>query len=91
MTALEQDDAITFGKALIHDEHPGNQLVTIVGQYIGITIASMPNGHYLYSEGMEPPELLGYDSHLVAYLPDLPYQDEFISLRSMRKVLKARN
>ena len=75
MTVTEKDDVITFGKALIHKEHPGNPLVTIVGQYIGLIIASMANGHYLYSEGMEPPELLGYDSCLVAYLPDLPYQE----------------
>ena len=44
----------------------------------------MPNVHYLYWEGMEPLELFRYDSHLVAYLLDLPYQ-EGIQLSSIRE------
>ena len=69
---------------MIHDEHPGNQSVTIVGQHLGLTIATTPNVHYLYWEGMEPLELFGYDSRLVAYLLDLPYQ-EGIQLSPIRE------
>ena len=30
----------------------------------------------MYWKGLEPPELLGLDARLVAYIPELPYQEE---------------
>lgn len=64
-----------LGGLSIYDEEADTQSVTIIGHYLALTIASNPRGHYLYWEGMEPPKLLGYSSQLIAYLPDLPYQE----------------
>jgi hypothetical protein len=35
----------------------------------------MPQGHFVYSKGFEPSELLDYESRLVAFMQELPFQE----------------
>jgi hypothetical protein len=46
------------------------------GSHLGLTITSTPQGRFVYRKGMEPSELLEYDSRLVAFIQELPFQEE---------------
>jgi hypothetical protein len=35
----------------------------------------MPQGHFVYWKGLEPSELLEYDSCLLAFMQELPFQE----------------
>jgi hypothetical protein len=35
----------------------------------------MPQGHFVYWKGFEPSELLDYESRLVAFMQELPFQE----------------
>ena len=61
--------------ASIYDKFPDNEPISIIGQHLDLTIAFMLQGRFMYWKVLEPPELLGYDAWLVAYIPDLPYQE----------------
>jgi hypothetical protein len=45
------------------------------GCHLGPTITSTPQDHLMYWKGMEPSELLEYDSRLVAFTQELPFQE----------------
>ena len=62
------------GKTPIDDEIFDDEPVSPLGHHLGLTIASTPQGRFIYWKGLEPPELLGLDARLVAYIPD--YSDE---------------
>jgi hypothetical protein len=42
---------------------------------LGLTITTMPLGWFMYSKGMEPSELLEYDSRLEAFTQELPFKE----------------
>ena len=66
-------DTTNFWEAPIIDELRDSELISIIGQHLNFTITSTPQGRFVYWKGMEPPELLGHDTRLVAYVPNLPY------------------
>jgi hypothetical protein len=45
------------------------------GSHLGLTITTMPQGQFMYWKGLEPSELLEYDSRLVAFTQELPFQE----------------
>jgi hypothetical protein len=44
------------------------------GSHLGLTITSTLQGQFVYWKGMEPSKLLEYDSRLVAFTRELPFQ-----------------
>jgi hypothetical protein len=46
-----------------------------LGSHLGLTINTTPQGRFMYWKGMEPSELLEYDSCLVAFTQELPFQE----------------
>jgi len=68
-------DATNPWEAPVTDELLDNEPISIIGKHLDLTIASTPQGRFVYWKGMEHPELLGHDARLVAYFPNLPYQD----------------
>jgi hypothetical protein len=48
---------------------------TFPGCYLCLAITSTPQGQFVYWKGMEPSELLKYDSHLVAFTQELPFEE----------------
>jgi hypothetical protein len=40
---------------------------SFLGSHMGLTITTTPQGRFMYWKGMEPYELLEYDSRLVAF------------------------
>jgi hypothetical protein len=52
-----------------------NNPESFLGSHLGLTITTMPQGRFMYWKGMEPCELLEYDSHLVAFTQELPFQE----------------
>ena len=49
--------------------------ISIIGNHLEFMVASTPQCRFVYWKGMEPPELHGYDTRLVACMENLPYQD----------------
>jgi hypothetical protein len=45
------------------------------GCHRGLTITSTPHGRFVYWKGMEPSKLLKYNSRLVAFTQELPFQE----------------
>jgi hypothetical protein len=45
------------------------------GSHLGLITTSMPQGRLVYWKGIEPSELLEYNSHLVAFTQELPFQE----------------
>jgi hypothetical protein len=43
--------------------------------HLGLTITTMPQGRFVYWKGMDPSELLEYDSRLMAFTHELPSQE----------------
>jgi hypothetical protein len=50
-------------------------LESFSGSYLGLTIMSTPQGRFVYWKGLEPSELLEYDSRLLAFMQELPFQE----------------
>jgi hypothetical protein len=42
---------------------------------MGLIITSTPQDRFVYWNGLEPSELLDYDSRLVAFTQELPFQE----------------
>ena len=59
----------------MHDETLDDKPISLIGHHLGLTIVSTSQGHFIYWKGLESPELLGLDACLIAYIPDLPYQE----------------
>jgi hypothetical protein len=59
------------------DNHlqPNDYPESFSGIHLGLTITSTPQGHIVYWKGLEPSELLDYDSRLVAFTQELPFQE----------------
>jgi hypothetical protein len=53
------------------DDHPES----FPGSHLGLTITSMLQGHFVYWKGLEPSELLEYDSYFVAFMQERPFQE----------------
>ena len=68
-------DATNHWEAPIIDELQDSEPISIIGQHLDFMIASTPQGHFVYWKGMKPLKLLSYDMRLVAYIPNLLYQD----------------
>jgi hypothetical protein len=60
-----------FDKYSDSDEDPK----TFPGCHLGLTITSTPQAWFVYWKGMEPSELLEYDSRLLAFTQELPFQE----------------
>jgi hypothetical protein len=48
---------------------------TFPGCHLGLAITSTPQDRFVYWMGMEPSELLEYDSRVVAFIQELPFQE----------------
>jgi hypothetical protein len=48
---------------------------TSPGCHLGLTIISTPQGWFVYGKGMESSDLLEFDSRLVAFTQELPFQE----------------
>jgi hypothetical protein len=46
---------------------------SFLGSHLGVTITTTPQGRLMYWKGMEPFEVLEYDSRLVAFMQELPF------------------
>jgi hypothetical protein len=62
-------EAPVFDKCWDSEDDPE----TFLGCHLGLTITSMPPGRFVYRKGMEPSELLEYDSCLVAFTQEMPF------------------
>ena len=58
-----------------YQQYSDNEPISIIGRHLDLTITSTSHGWFMYWKGMEPPELLGKDTRLVAYIPNLAYQE----------------
>ena len=58
-----------------YQQYSDNEPISIIGHHLDLTITSTSHGWFMYWKGMEPPELLGQDTRLVAYIPNLAYQE----------------
>jgi hypothetical protein len=54
------------GPVLDNHSQPDDYSESFSGNHLGLTITSMPQGRFMYWKGLEPSELLKYDSRLVA-------------------------
>jgi hypothetical protein len=54
---------------------PDGHSESFSGSHLGLTITSTPQGRFVYWKGFEPSELLNYDSLLVAFIQELPFQE----------------
>jgi hypothetical protein len=53
--------------ALENHSQPDGNLETFTGSFLGLTITSTLQGHFVYWKGFEPSKLLDYESRLVAF------------------------
>jgi hypothetical protein len=61
--------------ALENHSQPDGHTESFLGSLLGLTITSMPQGCFIYWKGFEPSELLDYESRLVAFMQELPFQE----------------
>jgi hypothetical protein len=62
--------------ALENHLQPDGHSESFSGSHLGLTITSTPQGHFIYWKGFEPSELLDYESCLVAFTQELPFQED---------------
>jgi hypothetical protein len=74
---LEDEGATTCQEAPVLDNHSqlDDHTESFSGSHLGLTITSMPQGCFVYWKGLEPSELLEYDSCLVAFTQKLPFEE----------------
>jgi hypothetical protein len=58
---------------LENHSQPDGHIESFSGSFLGLTITSTPQGCFMYWKGFEPSELLDYESHLVAFMQELPF------------------
>jgi hypothetical protein len=63
------------GPALENHSQPDGYPESFLGKHLCLTITSMPQGRFVYWKGFEPSELLDYESCLVAFTQELPFQE----------------
>jgi hypothetical protein len=54
--------------ALDNHSQPDDHPEFFSDSHLSLTITSTPQGRFVYWKGLEPSELLEYDSHLVAFI-----------------------
>jgi hypothetical protein len=59
--------------ALENHSQPDNHTKLFSGSHLGLTITSTPQGRFMYGKSFELSELLDYESHLVAFMQELPF------------------
>jgi hypothetical protein len=65
---LEDKGATACREAPVLDNHlESNDSESFSGNHLGLTIMSTLQGHFVYWKGLEPSELLEYDSRLVVF------------------------
>jgi hypothetical protein len=66
---LKDEGATACREAPILGNHsqPDDYPESFSGSHLGLTITSTPQDHFVYWKGLEPSELLKYDSRLVAF------------------------
>jgi hypothetical protein len=74
---LGDEGAATRRTALDLENHSqsNGHTETFSGSLLGLTITSTPQGYLVYWKGFEPSELLDYESHIVAFMQELPFQE----------------
>jgi hypothetical protein len=72
---LGDKGATTYREAPVLNNHSksDDDPESFSGNHLGLTITSMPQGHFVYWNGLEPSELLEYDSRLVAFMQEIPF------------------
>jgi hypothetical protein len=73
-----KDEGATIRRAApaleIHSQ-PDGHTETFSGSFLDLTITSTLQGHFVYWKSFEPSELLDYESCLVAFTLELPFQE----------------
>jgi hypothetical protein len=74
---LGDKGATACGEASVLDNHSesDDDPKSFSGNHLGLTITPTPQGHFVYLKGLEPSELLEYNSRLVAFMQELPFQE----------------
>jgi hypothetical protein len=74
---LGDEGATTYREAPVFDNHSDSDdnPSSFSGSHLGLTIMSRPQGRFMYWKGLEPSELLKYNSCLVAFMQELPFQE----------------
>jgi hypothetical protein len=49
---------------------------SFLGSHLGLTITSTPQGRFVYWKSFKPSELLDYESRPVAFMQELPFQED---------------
>jgi hypothetical protein len=61
--------------ALENHSQPDDCPESLLGNHLDLTITSTPQRRFVYWKSLEPSELLNYDSRLVAFTQELPFQE----------------
>jgi hypothetical protein len=61
--------------ALENHSQPDGHTEYFSDSFLGLTITSTLQGRFAYWKGFEPSELLDYESRLVAFMQELPFQE----------------
>jgi hypothetical protein len=74
---LEDEGATACREAPVLDNHsqPDDHPKSFSGSHLGLTITSTPQGRFMYWKGLEPSKLVEYESRLVAFTQELPFQE----------------
>jgi hypothetical protein len=74
---LGDEGATTCREAPVSDNYSesDDDPESFSGSHLGLTITSTPQGRFVYWKGLEPSELLEYDSRLVAFTQELLFQE----------------
>jgi hypothetical protein len=74
---LGDEGATTRRAAPALENHPqlDGHSESFSGSNLGLTITSMPQGPFVYWKGFEPSELLDFESRLVSFTQELPFQE----------------
>jgi hypothetical protein len=70
---------------LENHSQPNGHTHSFSSSLLGLTITSMPQGRFKYWKGFEPSDLLNYESRLVAFMQELPFQEGRPSLPLRKK------
>jgi hypothetical protein len=69
----------------LENHSPDGHTETFSGSFLGLSITSTPQGRFVYWKGFDPSELLDYESRLVAFMQELPFQEGDPFLLSWKK------
>jgi hypothetical protein len=62
--------------ALENHSQPDGHPESFLGSHLGLTITSALQGCFVYWKGFKPSELFDYESRLVAFTQELPFQED---------------